>query len=233
MIAPAVKASGKLVKAALDLDRAMVFACYAPSDRDAATIAVELARDSGVRLSAGAAQRIVRAAEGDRAVMAREVEKLALYLDAASERPVDADEAAVAAIGADLNEGEVGAIVEAVVAGDRRQVVEVLRRLSGPDASPIPVLRAGAAPAPAGRPSRTGGRGGGGGAGRRSRARLLEGKGRDGRGLASLDRGGAGAVARAGGRGATGRDRGWPRRRRLGGAVARPAGRYRARSARR
>jgi DNA polymerase-3 subunit delta len=142
VIAPGVKASGKLVKAALDSDRAMVFACYAPTDRDAAGIVTELAREEGLRLSSGAAQRIVRAAEGDRAVMAREVEKLALYLDAGPDHPADADEAAVASIGADLDEGEVGAIVAAVVAGERPALVEALRRMRGPDASPIPILRA-------------------------------------------------------------------------------------------
>lgn len=142
VIAPGVKASGKLVKAALDSDRAMVFACYAPTDRDAAGIVTELAREEGLRLSTGAAQRIVRAAEGDRAVMAREVEKLALYLDAGPDHPADADEAAVASIGADLDEGEVGAIVAAVVAGERAALVEALRRMRGPDASPIPILRA-------------------------------------------------------------------------------------------
>ena len=142
VIAPGVKASGKLVKAAIDSDRAMAFACYAPGERDAATIVVELAREWGMRLSAGAAQRIARAADADRAVMAREVEKLALYLDADVDRPVEADEAAVAAIGAEVSEGEIGAIVAAVVGGERQQVSEALRRLHGPDGSPIPILRA-------------------------------------------------------------------------------------------
>ena len=62
MIAPGVKASGKLVKAATESDRAMAFACYAPSDRDAVTIATELARETGLRISPGVAQRIARAA---------------------------------------------------------------------------------------------------------------------------------------------------------------------------
>jgi DNA polymerase-3 subunit delta len=142
MIAPTVKASAKLVKAAIDSDRALAFACYPPNARDAAGVVNDLARAHGLRLSPGAAQRLVRASDGDRAVMAREVEKLALFLDAAVERPADADEAALEAIGADIAEGEIGEVVLAVTAGEVRTVVTALRRMSGPDASPIPILRA-------------------------------------------------------------------------------------------
>lgn len=142
MVAPGVKATGKLVKAAIDSDRAMAFACYAPSERDAATIATELAREAGLRVTPVVAQRIARAAEGDRAVMAREVEKLALYLDAAPDRPAEADDEALAAVGATLVEGETGEIVAAVVGGDAGALVLALRRQQGPDASPIPILRA-------------------------------------------------------------------------------------------
>ena len=141
VIAPGVKASGKLVKAALASDRAMAFACYLPGERDAVGIATELAREQGLRLAAGVAQRLVRASDGDRAIMAREVEKLALYMDVTPDRPGDADEAAAAAIGADLSEGETGAVVAAVVAGERAVVAAALRRMHGADASPIPVLR--------------------------------------------------------------------------------------------
>jgi DNA polymerase-3 subunit delta len=142
LIAPGVKATGKLVKAAIDSDRAMAFACYPPNDRDFSQLANDLAREQGLRLTGNVAQRLMRAAEGDRAVLAREIEKLALYLDAAPDHPAEADEAAVEAIGATLSEGEIGAIVAAVTAGEPAAVVDALRRLDGPDASPIPVLRA-------------------------------------------------------------------------------------------
>lgn len=142
VVAPGVKATGKLVKAAIDSDRAMAFACYAPSDRDAATIAIDLGRDVGLRVSPPVAQRIARAAEGNRAVMARELEKLALYLDAAPDRPADAGEETLAAVGATLTEGETGEIVAAVVGSDAAALVLALRRQQGPDASPISILRA-------------------------------------------------------------------------------------------
>ncbi|PCG13708.1 MULTISPECIES: DNA polymerase III subunit delta [Sphingomonas] len=142
MIASGVKATGKLVKAAIESDRAMAFACYPPNARDAGGVVNDLARTLGLRIAPAAVQRIVRAADGDRAVMAREVEKLALYLDAAPDRPADADEAALDAIGADIAEGEIGEIVLAATAGEVAVLVEALRRMNGADASPIPILRA-------------------------------------------------------------------------------------------
>ncbi|WP_277979590.1 DNA polymerase III subunit delta [Sphingomonas phyllosphaerae] len=142
VIAPSVKATGKLVKAAVDSDRALAFACYPPNARDAAAVVAELGRAEGLRIAPTAVQRIVRASDGDRAVMAREIEKLALYLDAAPDRPADADEEALDAIGADIAEGEIGDVVLAAAGGDVPALVEALRRMAGADSSPIPLLRA-------------------------------------------------------------------------------------------
>lgn len=142
MIAPTVKATGKLVKLALASDRVLAFACYPPNARDAAAVVSELARAQGLRLSPAAVQRIVRGSDGDRAVMAREVEKVALYCDAAPDRPRDADEDVLDAVGADIAEGEIGDVVNASTSGDVMALTEALRRMGGADSSPIPVLRA-------------------------------------------------------------------------------------------
>ncbi|MEG8041036.1 DNA polymerase III subunit delta [Sphingomonas sp. LR60] len=142
VLAPTVKATGKLVKAAIESDRALAFACYPPGARDAAAIVTDLARGAGLRMSPGAVQRIIRGSDGDRSVMMREVEKLALYLDAAPDRPVDAEEQALEAIGAEIAEGEIGEVVLAVTAGQVDALIDGLRRMNGPDASPIPVFRA-------------------------------------------------------------------------------------------
>lgn len=142
VIAPGVKTSGALVKAAIASNRALAFACYPPSDQNIGSLAGELLREQGVRASPGLVQRLVRASDGDRAVMAREAEKLALYLDAAPDRPVDGDEAAFDAVGADIEEGEVDVIVGALVAGRPALLAEALRRQGAGDVSPIPLLRA-------------------------------------------------------------------------------------------
>ena len=142
MIAPSAKTTGKLVKLALESDRVLALACYPANDRDAAATVGDLARERGLRLGAGVAAAIARGSEGDRAIMAREIEKLSLYLDSDADRPADAELADVAAIGADLAEGETGAIVEALTAGDPRALALALRLMDGADGSPIPILRA-------------------------------------------------------------------------------------------
>lgn len=141
MIAPGVRTSGALVKAVIASDRALAHACYVPEGDQAEKIAVELARVAGLRLTRDAAVRLARAGDGDRAVMAREVEKLALFLDAAPERMVEADGAALDAIGASIAEAEMDVIVAAVIAGESAALVEALR-LRAAGTSPIPLLRA-------------------------------------------------------------------------------------------
>ena len=141
MIAPSVKATGRLVKLALAADQAMSFACYPPEGNNAESLVNSLAREQGLRLGAGVAARIVRASDGDRAIMTSEVEKLALYLDAGVEHPRDASAGDLAEIGAEIDEGEITPIVEAVIAGDSQALIAALRPMEGSDASPIPWLR--------------------------------------------------------------------------------------------
>ena len=119
----------------------MAFACYPPSAQDAEKLAAMLAGEQGLRLAPGTAARLVTAAGGDRAVMAREIEKLALFLDAAPDRPAELDHAALDAIGAALDEAEATRAVEALVEGRPDRLAEELARLGEAGISPIPWLR--------------------------------------------------------------------------------------------
>lgn len=141
-IASTAKATGKIVKLALESKRAMAFACYAPSAQDAEKLVAALAAEQGLRPAPGVARRIAETTGGDRAVMAREIEKLALYLDAAPDRPRDLDETALDAIGADLGEPEMGKAVEAVIEGRPADLGAELAVLGEAGTSPIPWLRA-------------------------------------------------------------------------------------------
>lgn len=141
MIAPSLKATSRLVKRALDAESALATACYVPVGEGADALAAQLARDHGLRATGGAARRLVQATGGDRAVIARELEKLALYLDAGPDRPQALDDAALDAVGADLGEAEMSQAIEAVVAGRGADLAVALRRLNESGASPIPWLR--------------------------------------------------------------------------------------------
>ncbi len=140
-LAPSVKTTARIVKLALDSPLALVHACYAPSGAEAAKLAAAIARDHGLRATAGAAARLAEAAGGDRAVITREIEKLALYLDADEGRPADLDEVALDAVGADMGNSEIARAVTAVVDGDPAALGVELGRLATAGASPIAWLR--------------------------------------------------------------------------------------------
>ena len=74
-------------------------------------------------------------------MIAREVEKLALYLDAAPDRPRDAIGEAFDAIGADNGEAALGGAVDALVDGNPAELGIALTQLDAGGASAIPWLR--------------------------------------------------------------------------------------------
>lgn len=142
MIAPTLKATAKLAKLALDSPVAMALACYVPGPDQLEGIAVDIARSHGLRLGPGVAGRLAQAGGGDRAVMTREIEKVALYLDAAVERPAACEMDALDAVGADLGDAETGDVIEALIAAQPGALGDALRRLDEAGVSPIPWLRA-------------------------------------------------------------------------------------------
>jgi DNA polymerase III subunit delta len=138
-IGPGLKASGKLVKQAIAARTALSFACYVPEGIDATRLATTVAREHGLRLTGDVPQRLAAATGGDRAILAREIEKLALYLDAAPDRPRDADGAALDAIGADLGDTELFHAIDAVLDG---RVAEIGAELAGlGDGVAVPLMR--------------------------------------------------------------------------------------------
>ncbi|RZM12374.1 MAG: DNA polymerase III subunit delta [Sphingomonas sp.] len=140
-IGPGLKTTSKLTKLALDSPAALAFACYPPSAQDAERLAATMAGDEGMRLAPGTAARLVAATGGDRSVLAQEIAKLALYLDAAPDRPRELDHDALDAVGADLDEAETTAAVDAVVEGRADALAAELAQLSEANVSPIPWLR--------------------------------------------------------------------------------------------
>ena len=140
-LAPTIKSTAKILKLAIDSRQALAVACYEPSAQEAEAIATSIAREAGLRPVGDAARRLVAASGGDRAVIRREIEKLALFLDAAPDRPADLDDAAMDAVGADLGDAEMTRLVTAVIAGNSAALGKELGRLGEAGVSPIPWLR--------------------------------------------------------------------------------------------
>lgn len=140
-IAPGLRGTAKLVKLATDSPAAIVTQCYAPTGRDAERMVTEVALEHGLRPVRGAAQRIVDATGADRAVVTRELEKLALFLDADPARPRELDGAAIDAVGADLGDAGADAMIAALVDGRAAELGAELTRLADAGAAPVQWLR--------------------------------------------------------------------------------------------
>ena len=141
-LAPTVRSTARIVKLTLDSPRALAHGFYEPTAAEAEKLAATLAREHGLTAEPGTARRVAEAAGGDRAVIAREVEKLALFLDADADRPRGLDHAAIDALGADMGEAAQDDLVAALVGGEPAALGVTLERIGAGGASPIPWLRA-------------------------------------------------------------------------------------------
>jgi DNA polymerase-3 subunit delta len=142
LVAGALKASSKLLKLALASDQALAFASYAPEGREAEQLALDMARQHGLDARPDVARRLADASGGNRAILAQELAKLALYLDAAPERPQPLEHEAVDAVGAAAGEGDLSRLVEGVGAGNAQLLQDELVRLASEGISGIPLIRA-------------------------------------------------------------------------------------------
>lgn len=100
-------------------DDALVAMFYPPDLRSLTASVRELADSEGVQLSRELAERVAAGSGLNIRLAKREIEKLALYLDAAPDSPQMADSAALEAIGAHIDEDSMAPLVDAVLSGDR------------------------------------------------------------------------------------------------------------------
>lgn len=98
------------------------------------------ARAAGLRLESGVADRFLSVTGGDTGILASELAKFALFLDATAEAPKTLERGHLAALGADSAEEDMGLLVNAIIAGNGAAAERQLRLLEG--GSAIPVLRA-------------------------------------------------------------------------------------------
>ncbi len=115
-----LKKNSKLRRLAETSKQAMVFICYPPGDREAASAISDMAAAQGLRLDRALAMRIALYTGQDRRLAAMEVEKLALYHDATPDNPVTVDPAAFEQLAAETGEENVAALVNQVLGGRLR-----------------------------------------------------------------------------------------------------------------
>ena len=141
-IGGALRKDAKLLKAVQGRGDVIAHQSYLPEGRDAEALAVATGRGLGLQLRGEEARRLAQACGGDRAVLAQEIEKLALYVDASPERPRPIDGEALDALGAGSEEGDLGRLTQAVFGGQPQAADAELARLASEGIEGVPVIRA-------------------------------------------------------------------------------------------
>lgn len=141
-VAGALRKDARLLKLVQAAPAAMAHVSYLPEGQDADALAIGLARELGLQLRPDVARRLATATGGDRALLARELEKFALYLDAAPEHPKPLEHETLEALGAASEEGDLTRLTQAVFGGDPHASDAELTRLASEGIEGIGVLRA-------------------------------------------------------------------------------------------
>jgi DNA polymerase-3 subunit delta len=143
---PVVAIAGKLGKtsALLKLADAHALALshvsYELDARDAERLVADLARSEGLKTGQAVAARIAQSCSNDRRMIAQELLKLALFLDASPNAPKDLDSEALDAVGADMG-GDFLGIADLALAGDARALGAKLAGLAEGGKDAIPIIR--------------------------------------------------------------------------------------------
>lgn len=142
VVAGALRKDSKLVKLVSAEPRMKGCISYVPEGAEADRIAGSLAREAGLIISPDIARRLAASCNGDRAILAQEIEKLALHADAAPDRPREISHDALDALGAAVEEGDMGRLVDAVLDGRLQAIEYALGQLAADGIEGIPLLRA-------------------------------------------------------------------------------------------
>jgi DNA polymerase-3 subunit delta len=140
-IAGVLRKTSALLKLAESSPSALAFAAYLPEGADAERMVIDVGRRVGLKISPPVAARIADSAENDQAIVFQELQKLALYLDAAPESPKELDSEAIDAVGAELSEGDVPRLADLALAGEMAELADQLALLPH-GAEGIPIVRA-------------------------------------------------------------------------------------------
>ncbi|WP_181160109.1 DNA polymerase III subunit delta [Sandaracinobacter neustonicus] len=140
MLAGDLAKSSALRKLAEDSPLALALISYPLEGRDLANWLQSHAKELGLRLESGIAERLMASSDGDTGVLASELAKYALFLDSSPETPKTLERAHVAALGADSAEDDMNLLVAAIVSGNAAAAERQYRLLAG--SSAIPALRA-------------------------------------------------------------------------------------------
>jgi DNA polymerase-3 subunit delta len=140
-IAGALPKTSALLKIAEASPHALAFAAYAPEGQDAARMVADVGRRFGLKIGPPVASRLADACGSDQAIVAQELQKLALYIDASPHAPKELDHDAIDAVGADAGEGDFLRLADLALNGEIGELSDELAHLSPGGSEAIPVVR--------------------------------------------------------------------------------------------
>jgi len=140
-IAGALPKSSPLLKLAEASPLALAYASYAPEGQDAERMVIDVGRRFGLKISPPVAARLAEGGGNDQAIIAQELRKLALYIDASPQAPKELDHSAIDAVGVDSAEGDLQRLADLALAGDVAGLTGELARLPASATEAVPVIR--------------------------------------------------------------------------------------------
>lgn len=140
-IAGALPKSSALVKLAEASPLALAFTAYVPEGEDAVRMVSDLGRRVGLKINPAVGARLAETCGNDRAIVAQELEKLALYLDASPITPKDLVHDAIDAVGADTSDADFLHMADLALLGEAGELALSVSRLPAGGSEAIPALR--------------------------------------------------------------------------------------------
>ena len=141
-IGGALRKTSALVKLAEAHGLAGAVQSYIPEGRDADQMVIAAGRAEGLRIESDVAARLAADCGNNQAIVAQEVAKLALYLDAAPDQLRDLTHDVVDLLGADSSEGSLMRLGDLALAGDGRELLEEMERAAIAPGEAVPAIRA-------------------------------------------------------------------------------------------
>lgn len=142
IVAGTLRATSALLKCANASPAIIAFASYAPEDREADRMVMDMARGLGLTVAPAVARRIAEACANNRAIVGQELEKFALYADAAPDRPRAIDEDVLDEVGAASEGGDLSRFADSLAGGNGAALAAELARLAEHGTEGVPLVRA-------------------------------------------------------------------------------------------
>jgi DNA polymerase-3 subunit delta len=140
-IAGALASTSTLRKLAEGSPHSLAFAAYAPEGESAQRLVTELGRRFGLKIGPPEAARVAETCGNDQAIIAQELQKLALYVGASTESPRELEHQAIDEVGTEGAEGDFQRLADLALGGEVHQLADELARLPAAGWEAIPIVR--------------------------------------------------------------------------------------------